>query len=697
MDLSSLFKEFFSLMKHRSILVCFVSLFSLSSFGYSKEPDAKVDSLKRVLQNQNSSEKFAQLKDTTRIRTLNLLSWELITIGDFNNAIKYVNEAVEIAENLPPELDKQKQINLSQSFNNMGLIHWYKGEYYKALEYHSKALKIREHLSDKEGIAISLSCIGMVYKSQGDCSKALELFFNSLKLSKELESEKPDDYKIKKSMANLYVNIGSVYEQFGEYSKALDYGFKSLKIFEEINFRKGIAISYNNIGHIYQDQSNFPKALEQFQNSLEIRKEIGDKFGISLCMNNIASNYGLQGDISNALDLYFKTLKLKEELGDKNGEANALNNIGCIYYESGDYLKALENNFKAIKISEKINNKAGIAIASITIGMTYSKLKNFKVANQYLIKALSISKVMGNKEVVKTSYRELAILDSTKGDYRKAFEHYKLYMLYKDSLINEEEIKKTVEYQMQYDFDKKETLAKVEQDKKEASERQQKLIRDIIIVSFILIFILSLILLKNYRQRQKALLKLKESEMDLIKMEAEEAQKSLEIELLRKESEKIKKELEIELLIKESEEIKREIIDFSLQSLKNKEFIELTRTELKNIKKIDSDNTSINNLFAITNQFLMNEQERTEFQKRVEGIQKSFFEKLDEQITSPAGSKLTKTEKKLAGLLKLQLSSKEISPILNVSETTIEIYRSRLRKKLNIDANISLSDYFNNI
>ena len=45
-------------------------------------------------------------------------------------------------------------------------------------------------------------------------------------------------------------------------------------------------------------------------------------------------------------------------------------------------------------------------------------------------------------------------------NYKQAYEHYKSYVLYRDSLINEENTKKTVQAEMQYDFDKKETAAK---------------------------------------------------------------------------------------------------------------------------------------------------------------------------------------------------------------------------------------------
>lgn len=685
------------MMKYKLILLSFLSFILTSGFIYSKQSNNKIDSLKQVLKTLPSSlEISGSAYDTIYINVLNSLSSELIAIADFGNSIKYANEAIALAYKLPYSLGKIKKSSLAKSHNTIGIAYWHKGEYEKALEHHSKSLKLKEEISDKEGVSSSLQNIGLVYKKKGDYTNALEFYFKSLELQKKIEAENPDDVLTKKGIAGLFMSIGNIYHNQGDYIKALEFGFKSLKIYEEVGFKKGIAASLNNIGSIYQNQGDYPKALEQYFKSLKIKEEIGDKFGIGSALNNIACIYALQGNNSKALELYLQLLETRKKLDDKSGIASALNNMGSVYYELGDYEKGLEQDFKALKINEEIGDMGGITFSSINIGIAYIKLKKFQEAKVYFNRALSISKEMGDKEDMKVIYHELSFLDSVKGDYSKALEHFKMYVMYKDSLINEEHIKKTVQLQMQNDFDKKETIAKAEQDKKDAINKQQKLLRDIIIGGFVLIFILSLVILKDYRQKQRTIMKLKESEMELLKMESEEVKKTLEIELLKKEAEKVKKELEIELLKKESEEIKKEIIDFSLQSLKNKEFIELTRAELKNIKKTETQNNSIDNLFAITNQFVINEQERSEFQNKVEGIQKSFFEKLD-QLNSSTGTKLTKTEKKLAALLKLQLASKEIGSILNVSETSIEIYRSRLRKKLNIDGNISLTDYFNNI
>lgn len=49
-----------------------------------------------------------------------------------------------------------------------------------------------------------------------------------------------------------------------------------------------------------------------------------------------------------------------------------------------------------------------------------------------------------------------------------------MYILYRDSLVNQEATKKTVQSKMQYDFDKKEAIAKVTQDKKDADAKRLK-------------------------------------------------------------------------------------------------------------------------------------------------------------------------------------------------------------------------------
>jgi two-component system, NtrC family, sensor kinase len=142
-----------------------------------------------------------------------------------------------------------------------------------------------------------------------------------------------------------------------------------------------------------------------------------------------------------------------------------------------------------------------------------NSLKNFtqqqlKAVFENLNKELSNAKALGDIKKLQGGYYELTKLDSTTGNYKKAYEHYKLYTLYRDSLIKEETEKKELQAKMQYEFDKKQAIAKAEQDKKDAEQKRIKNIQYFTIAA--LAFLLLAILLfasiqwRNNKQKKKA-------------------------------------------------------------------------------------------------------------------------------------------------------------------------------------------------
>jgi len=57
---------------------------------------------------------------------------------------------------------------------------------------------------------------------------------------------------------------------------------------------------------------------------------------------------------------------------------------------------------------------------------------------------------------------------------------------------------------------------------------------------------------------------------------------------------------------------------------------------------------------------------------------------------------LTISDKKLCAYLKMDLSSKDIAPLLNMSFRSVEMSRYRLRKKMELDRDINLSEFLQN-
>jgi serine phosphatase RsbU (regulator of sigma subunit)/Tfp pilus assembly protein PilF len=405
----------------------------------------KTDSLFLVLKTTQN--------DTTRINTLNTLAWELKS-NNPDTAILLSTSALELAQ-------KNKwQKGEGNSCQKLGVFNWLKSNYAVALDYYFKALKIRESIDDKIGISKTVGNIGIIYYNQGNYPKALEYYFKALKMDEELGD--------KNGIKADFENIGLVYDNQGDYSKSLDYHFKALKLNNEMGDKYGVANSLGNMAIIYNEQKDYPKALEY----------------------------------------YFKALKIGEELGDENLIYKQLGNIGILYFGQKDYHTALYYHFKVVKIAEELEDKNGIAAMMSNIGFIYIYFKKYKLAEDYLLKALVLSEKI--KALDQASLIELHLTDlyTQTNQPAKAFEHYKKYIAAKDSIFNEENTKKIVRSEMNFNFQKKEAMATAEQEKKDAialqEKQKQRVITYAISMGLFLVLLLAVFIFRGYKQKQKA-------------------------------------------------------------------------------------------------------------------------------------------------------------------------------------------------
>jgi adenylate cyclase len=272
----------------------------------------------------------------------------------------------------------------------------------------------------------------------------------------------------RKRTGDAYSVIGSAYHAQGNYPAALKNNVVALKIREEMGDKQRMAASYNNIGNIYQVLGNYPEALKKYFSALKINKETGYKEWIANNYTNIGTVYKNQSNYNDALKNHFAALKIREDIGNKSGIAMSYACIARTYTSQGNYQSALTNHFASLKIAEEIGDKQGIAESYLNIGDNYIRLNQAAKAKIWLQKALALSKEIGSKRLIEVSYQGFTEADSALGNYKGAFENYKMYILYKDSLYNEENTKKLTQTEMQYEFDKKEAVAKAEQDKKNA-------------------------------------------------------------------------------------------------------------------------------------------------------------------------------------------------------------------------------------
>ena len=470
----------------KNIFISFIIIsclfFKIGCGRVSFAQNRNIDSLLNLLKNDKP--------DTNQVNHLNQLSNEYVNVGEYDAGLKYGNKAQALAKYLPQTYSHSQgktvqgwAKGIASAYHNIGNIHYYRGNYRVALKNYFAALKIWEVIKNKQGITDSYNNIGNIYTSTADYSKALKNYLLSLKIYEDIGD--------KQGIAASCINIGAIYQFQGNYPVALKKYLTALKIYEDIYDKQGIATSYNNIAAVYQFQGNYSDALKNYIAVLKIREDSKDKQGIATSHNNIGNIYCYLENYSNAMKSYSTSLKIREAINDKQGIAISYYCIGDIYTSQNKYQEALKNYFASLKINEEIGDKQGIVKSLIGLGRVHTHLKKINEAKKYFDTALNSSIKIGSSENIKNSYLGLAAIDSINGNWMDAYLHHKLFIVYRDSIDNEETRKKTTEIILTNKFEKQEAATKATQDKKDtiatANKKRQQLI--LILVSCVLIFV----------------------------------------------------------------------------------------------------------------------------------------------------------------------------------------------------------------
>lgn len=282
--------------------------------------------------------------------------------------------------------------------------------------------------------------------------------------------------------------------QSGEYARALECLLQSLRINETLNNREEIFKLQNNIGNLYYSQGNYESALSWFMKAYAQKKD--DAF----TNENVGITYLAEKNYKLALVFLEKAMKLYSQKDDDSGVSNTMNGIGTIYEYQGSYGQALEYYFQALKIKEDIKDIQGQIDALSGISDIYIKQKKYNQAILNENKSLMMAKEIGYLSSMQKSEDRLHKAYDALGLKDKAFEHYKKYILIKNEIYSEEETKKTIRAEMNFDFDKQEAISKalhVEEIKHQQTQR------NIFIFGFILILVFSTFLFRSFKKTQR--------------------------------------------------------------------------------------------------------------------------------------------------------------------------------------------------
>ena len=133
----------------------------------------------------------------------------------------------------------------------------------------------------------------------------------------------------------------------------------------------------------------------------------------------------------------------------------------------------------------------------------------------------------------------------------------------------------------------------------------------------------------------------------------------------------------------------KELANQTMDLIRKNKFLVKIKEDLEKIKKSSSDDMlqdKISSLISRIDKDIDHKKQWEVFETAFDEVHEDFLIRLKERYPN-----LTPKELRLCAYLRMNISTKEIAPLMNISVRGVEICRYRVRKKLNIDRDQNLT------
>jgi two-component system, cell cycle response regulator len=404
-------------------------------------------------------------------------------------AIERGTEALRILQASP-----DPPTNVS-TLNEMGWAYMTLGRYDSATAYGEDARRMAIASNDRSGEARALSNLGTLAQRMGNPRRALDLFHEALAIQRTARSEV--------DVANSLNNLGFVYStDLADYAKSLDYHLEALSIRQRLGDKAAIALSMNNIGIVYGRLRQPRRALEHYGKALAIRRELGNQSRVAATLNNIGDTYSEMGDLHRALAAQREALSIRAQLGDRSAVALSHHNLGLIYVAMHKLDVARAEFETAQKMVAEAGGDRGLAV-QVHLGFSALERKAGVTieADRHARMALALADSMGSRDLVRRSSETLAAIQEERGELAAALSTFKRSKAVSDSIFNVQTAQHIAELEQRYQDERRarevESLRRSEAEL-ELTARSRALQRDGIAAAAVLLVVVGGFL---YRRR----------------------------------------------------------------------------------------------------------------------------------------------------------------------------------------------------
>jgi tetratricopeptide (TPR) repeat protein len=459
--------------------------------------------------------------------------------------------------------------------------------------------------------------------------------------------------------AHVLLQIGRIYRTRGYYSKSLKLLLESKMIYEAKKDERKYAEILVDIGIVYRYLQKPKKAITFFNESINLGKSINDSVAIGRSYNMLGGVYRVLKKYDSSKYSYNKSQLIFKALNDSIKLNEIQSNMAMLYGRQKRYDKALEIHLQCLEFLKKLKDQNNIATGYSNISFEYRMLKDYDKALKYADSCLNLAKEFGFKQHISSAYRAKSRIYKELGMFDEAFVNHVNYKRYSDStlIVKKDKVIKGIELRNELEKEKLE-LERINEKK----ELKANLYAALSIVIFCFSLITALLVRRNYKEK---------SRRDKDKLEKE----------------KLKKEILTQKIKASETELKNLIADNSMRL----EFIKRLTQQIKDDKDNAEDKDVkryANGLLLKLQQQIITENKLSMLQDKISEVNKNFDQNISNKYPT-----LTKTEREICSLLRLNLSIKEIASIRNSTTDSVKAVRYRIRKKMEIPKSQELETY----
>lgn len=318
--------------------------------------------------------------------------------------------------------------------------------------------------------------------------------------------------------------MGIAHYRLGNYDKTFSFFRQVLRMFEDDDDLPGIGRMYNNLGILYSKLEQHDLSLHHYEKALAIKRKLKDSSDVTSTLSNIGLLYLQQQKYAEAYQHFTQSLAMDEKLNNAEGIVYTSENLGRLYARKQQYDSALYFYAKSLRMLKEGEGDYERSTILNSISQVYLQMNQPGQAIQHFTSAVEYGRKVEARTILQESYKGLSEAYAQLNDFKRAYRYHQQYNQLKDSIFNEENLKKISDIESNYQIQKREKEIEILRKDAQISSlnlSQKQMINYYLYSGLFLFFGLILFLFRQYKTKKNSNTKLEKQNLVISARNAE--------------------------------------------------------------------------------------------------------------------------------------------------------------------------------